>query len=70
MSEARAELMDLVDCIPESDVPIVLEVVRRFSVSDIDDDIATSEDIAAHEQAMGEWANGEAVPMDKINWKC
>ena len=29
------------------------------------DNIATSEDIAAHEQAMREWERGEAVPIDK-----
>ena len=46
---------------------ILLEVIRRFVPIDIDD-IATPEDIAAHEQAMKEYRAGQTVSLEDIDW--
>ena len=62
---ARAQIIELMNDVPETDMPILLEVVRRFVSFD---DVATPEDIAAHEQAMKEFAAGETIPYDAINW--
>ena len=57
--------MELMDMIPDADMPIILEVVRRFVPAD---DVATPEDIAAHEQAMREYRAGETIPHEAIDW--
>lgn len=59
--------MQLIDFVPEGELPILLEVVRRFVPFDIDD-IATEDDLKAHRAAMEEYANGETVAHDAINW--
>ena len=64
---ARAQVMDLMKMIPDSEMPILLEVVRRFVPTNIDD-IATPDDIAACEQAMREYRAGQTVSHDAIDW--
>ena len=53
--------------IPDEEMPILLEVVRRFIPTDIDD-IATPDDIAACEQAMIEYRAGQTVSHNDIDW--
>ena len=63
----KAQLFQTIDMIPEADLSILLEVARRFVPIDIDD-IATPDDLLAHEIAMQEYENGEAVSFDEIDW--
>ena len=57
----------MIEFVPEGELPILLEVVRRFVPVDVDD-IATADDLEAHRIAMEEYANGETVAHDEINW--
>ena len=61
----KNQLLQMIDYVPEAELPIILEVVRRFVPVDVDD-IATSDDLAAHHQAMKEYAIGETVSHDMI----
>lgn len=63
---ARAEAIKLMEHVPDSEMNILLEVIRRF-VPD-PDDIATPEDIAECEQAMREYKAGELVAHEDIDW--
>ena len=63
----KAQLFQTIDMIPEADLSILLEVARRFVPVDIDD-IATPDDLRAHEIAMQEYERGEAVSIDDIDW--
>ena len=63
----KAQLSQTIDMIPEADLSILLEVARRFVPVDIDD-IATPDDLRAHEIAMQEYERGETVTMDGIDW--
>ena len=66
---ARAQLATMINVIPDNDLPILLEVVKRFLPSGVDvDDIETSEDTAAHIQAMKEYKAGETIAFEDINW--
>ena len=64
---ARAQVIDLMELIPDTEMPILLEVVKRFVPADIDD-IATADDIAACKQAMKEYAAGQTVSHNDIDW--
>lgn len=63
----KSQLLHLIDFVPEGELPILLEVVRRFVPVDVDD-IATEDDLEAHRTAMEEYANGETVAHGEINW--
>lgn len=63
---ARAEAIKLMEHVPDSEMNILLEVIRRF-VPD-PDDIATPEDIAECEQAMREYKAGLTVSHEDIDW--
>ncbi len=60
----KAQIINMVDLVPEEELPILLEVVKRFA----SDDIATPEDIAAHIAALKEFAAGETIPHNAIDW--
>lgn len=62
----KAQILNMVELVPEADLPIILEVIRRF-VPDVDD-IATPEDILAHEQAIREFRAGETIAHEDIDW--
>ena len=64
MSTIRNQLIELIDCLPESEQSLLLEIARRF----IPDDVATPDDIAAHNRAMEEYKRGEAIEEDAIKW--
>ena len=63
----KNQLLQMIEFVPEGELPILLEVVRRFVPLDVDD-IATEDDLDAHKAAMEEYANGETVPHEAINW--
>lgn len=63
----KNQLLQMIEFVPEGELPILLEVVRRFVPVDVDD-IATADDLEAHRIAMEEYANGETVAHDEINW--
>ncbi len=66
---ARAQLATMINVIPDNDLPILLEVVRRFLPAGVDlDDMETPEDTAAHIQAMKEYKAGETIALEDINW--
>ena len=64
MSTVRDQLIGLIDCLPETEQSLLLEIVRRF----IPDDVATPDDIAAYNRAMEEYKHGEAIEEDAIKW--
>lgn len=63
----KGQLLQMIDFVPEGELPILLEVVRRFVPVDVDD-VATEDDLRAHRAAMEEYANGETIAHDAINW--
>ena len=64
MSPVRNQLVNLIDCLPDQEQLLVLEIVRRF----IPDDVATPEDLEDIKEANEEFARGEYVRHEDINW--
>ena len=64
MSPIRNQLVEVIDILPETEQSLLLEIARRF----VADDVATPDDLAAIEAARAEYAAGETVPHDAINW--
>ena len=64
MSPIKQQLVDMIDVLPETEQSLLLEIVRRF----VPDDVATPEDVADIEKARAEYARGETVPHNAINW--
>jgi hypothetical protein len=54
----------MIDCLPEQEHYLLFEIVRRF----IPDDIATPEDLEDIRIADEEFARGEFVRHEDINW--
>ena len=63
----RAQIMEMLDLIPDIELNTVLEVVRHF-VPVEQDDIASAGDLKAHEEAMIEYAEGNTVKHEDIDW--
>lgn len=63
----KAQIFEMVERIPDVELPTVLDVVRHFVPVSLED-MATAEDLAAHDEAMREYRAGETVPHDAINW--
>ena len=63
----RNQINEMLSAVPDGELPILLEVVRRF-VPTNEDDIASANDIESHRIAMEEYLNGETVPHSAINW--
>ena len=63
----KSQIFEVVDRIPDAELPTVLEVVKHF-VPITFEDVATAEDLAAHDTAMREYRAGETVPHDAIDW--
>lgn len=63
----RAQLSTMINAIPDNDIHILLEVVKRFIPLEIDD-IETPEDTAAHLQAMKEYEAGKTIAFEDVNW--
>ena len=63
----KAQIMEMMDFVPDRELPILLEVVKRFIPNDADDRM-TDDDLNAHRLAMQEYRNGETVSHSEINW--
>lgn len=64
MSPITNQLVQMLDSLPETDQMLVLEIVKRF----VPDDVATPADLDAIRAARKEYAAGETVGHDAINW--
>ena len=64
MSPIREQLVGVIDCLPETEQSLVLEIARRF----LPDDIATPDDLEAIQEARAEYARGQTIPHEAINW--
>jgi hypothetical protein len=65
MSPVKTQLVGMIDRMPDEELSLLLEIARRF----IPDDIATLEDLEAIRIADEEYARGEYVEEEAINWK-
>lgn len=54
----------MLDYLPEAEQVIIFEIVKRF----VPDDVATADDLEAIQAARREYANGETVSHEAINW--
>lgn len=64
MSPIKKQLVDVIDCLPEQEQILLFEIAKRF----VADDVATDNDIEAVRAARQEYANGETVNHNDINW--
>lgn len=64
MSPVRKQLNDMIDCLQEQELILLFEIAKRF----VSDDVATSDDLRAISAARDEFARGETVSHDAINW--
>jgi len=64
MSPIREQLVGVIDCLPEVEQSLLLEIARRF----LPDDVATPDDLEDIRQARTEYASGQTVPHSAINW--
>lgn len=67
MMTVKAQIVEMINFIPDRELPIILEVVKRF-IPQEDDTFATSDDLKAHRLAMEEYERGETISHDAINW--
>lgn len=63
----KSQILQMVNLVPDNELPTLLEVVKHFVPIDMDD-IATADDLAAHAAAMQEYTAGETVPHEAIDW--
>ncbi len=61
---ARAQMMSMVELIPETEIPLIIEVLKRFISYEADDDIATPDDIIAIKEGEKEYMAGQTVSLD------
>lgn len=64
MSPIRNQLVEVIDILPEAEQSLLLEIARRF----MPDDVATQDDLAEIAVAEEEFARGETVAHEAINW--
>ena len=64
MSPIREQLVEMIDCLPEKEQFLLLEIARRF----VPDDVATPDDLNAINAARKEFASGETIGHNAINW--
>lgn len=64
MSPIRNQLVEMIDCLPEQEQVLVLEIVKRF----VPDDVATADDLRAIQAAQAEYENGETISHNDIDW--
>ncbi len=64
MSPIREQLVGVIDCLPETEQSLLLEIARRF----LPDDTAAPDDLEAIQKARVEYARGQTVPHSAINW--
>lgn len=64
MSPIREQLVGVIDCLPETEQSLLLEIARRF----LSDDVATPDDLEVIREARAEYAGGQTIPHEAINW--
>ncbi len=64
MSPIREQLVGVIDCLPETEQSLLLEIARRF----LPDDVATPDDVEAIREARAEYSRGQTIPHEVINW--
>lgn len=64
MSPITRQLAEMIDYLPEQEQLILFEIVRRF----LPDDVATPDDLLAIKAAQEEYARGELLNHEDINW--
>ena len=64
MSPIRKQLDDMINCLPEQEQLLLFEVVKRF----VPDDVATATDLEDIQSARTEYARGETVSHENIDW--
>ena len=64
MMPIREQLVTVIDCLPEAEQALLLEIAQRF----LPDDIATPEDLETIRAAREEYARGEFYTDKDINW--
>lgn len=64
MSPIREQLVGMIDCLPETEQSLLLEIAHRF----LPDDVATPDDVADIRQARAEYASGQTAPHNAVNW--
>lgn len=64
MSPIREQLVEMIDCLPEKEQLLLLEIARRF----VPDDVATPDDLNAINTARKEFVSGETIGHNAINW--
>ena len=57
-------LASMIEQLTEREQWLVYELISRL----LPDDVATSDDVAAHNAAMADYSNGETFSDDDINW--
>lgn len=65
MSPTQQKLTEMIDCLPEQEQLLVLEIVKRF----LRDDVATPDDLEAIEAARKEFSQKETVSHSAIQWE-
>lgn len=64
MSPIRNQLIEMIDILPDQEQLLLFEIVKRF----VSDDIATSADLKDIQAARTEYANGETINHNDIDW--
>lgn len=64
MSISHQEIADMANLLGDSDREFVYELIKRL----LPDDVATADDFAAHTAAMEEYARGETMRAEEIDW--
>ena len=64
MSPVKEQIISMIDCLEEQEQLLVLEILKRF----IPDDIATPDDLEAIRIADEEFARGEFIRHEDIDW--
>lgn len=61
---ARAQMMNMIELLPDTEIPLVIEVLKRFISYEVDDTIATPDDIRAIEEGEKEYVAGETISLE------
>jgi hypothetical protein len=64
MDLVKQQAFEIFDLLSEQEQQLVYEIMKRLAP----DDIATSDDIAAHTSAVEEYRRGETIKHEDINW--
>ena len=64
MSPIREQLVGVIDCLPETEQALLLEIARRF----LSDNVAGPDDLTDIQRARAEYTEGKTISHDAINW--